>query len=336
MISRLLADGAVEELVAALRARAYDHEQPTYQPFDAFLTSLSSAGVRRHLRFLDHLVKPIPKSGASLLDIGSGYGLNIVLLRLVGFESVCGIEVVPGIASLSRVLIEAAGDVLGVDVGACAIYEANAERTGLPNESFDCVTAMEIISHTPSLDRLFREINRVLIPGGELIISDGNNVSCPSCRRTRLRNWSKTRAKELPERVAFIRKRFPSLDKHAVATFALHTELYSKEMVLVEVGRALGDDSLPMAVYVGGSAPVYFETGLWDERGFRPAELVADLRGYGFEARARVYVGAARAAPFAVADRVVNLLPNRLRFLMRPSFLCHATKIGTPTYLVDV
>ena len=331
----MLADGAVEELVGTLRARARDFPSPEYQPFEAFLDSLTSAGVRRHVRFLDRLVGPTPKSHTSLLDIGSGYGLNIVLLRLLGFDSVCGIEVVPSIASLSRLVIETAGAVLGVDVTACAVYETDAECCGLPSESFDGVTAIEMISHVPSLDRLLREVNRVLAPGGDLIIADGNNLSCPSCRRLRRRWWREARARQLPQRVAFIRESFPSLDEHTVASFALHTELYSKDRVLVEVGRALHDDHMPMALDLGYNAPVFFETGLWVERGFFPADLVADLRGYGFEANARVYVGAARGTPFALADRLVNLLPDRVRFLVRGSFVCHATKTGSPTYLVD-
>jgi len=332
--SPLLPDGAVEELVRALRVHARDFPHPSYQPFESFLNSLSSAGVRRQFRFLDYLVGPAPKSRAPLLDIGSGYGLNIVLLRLLGFESVGGIEAVPGIASLSRLLIDTAGSVLGFDVGECIVHEADAECSGLRGESFECVTAIEMVSHASSFDRLLREVNRLLTPGGELLISDGNNLSCPSCRRLRRRQWSAARADELRQRVAFISENFPSVDEQAVASFALHTELYSKDMVLAEVSRALCDDHMPMALYFDGNAPVFFETGQWIERGFFPAELEADLRGYGFDACARAYVGAARGAPFALADRVVNLPPPRLRFLARPSFVRRGTKTGDPTYLV--
>jgi SAM-dependent methyltransferase len=332
--SRLISDGAVEELVAELHARAYGRRYPSYQPFQPFLSRLSTAEVRHHLLFLDHLVGPIPRAGTSLVDMGSGYGLDILLLRLLGFESVCGIEVVPDIAVLSRLLLQAAKDVLGVDVGGCTVYEADAERTGLPAGSFDRVTAIEMISHSPSLDRLFREMNRLLAPGGELIISDGNNLSCIPYRLWLRRKWQETRARELPQRVAYIREHFPSLAEHAAATLALHTELYSRDTVLVEIARALEDDILPMALYDPGNAPIYFETGLWDERGFFPAELAESLRGYGFDARVRVYLGAGRGEPFAVADRIANLLPDRLRFLLRANFICRATKTGPPSYLV--
>jgi SAM-dependent methyltransferase len=333
--SHVIPDGAVDELVAELHARAGHRRYPSYQPFRPYLDSLSTAGVRQHLQFLDYLVGPSPRTGISLLDVGSGYGLDLLLLRLLGFESVCGIEIVPDIAALSRLLLQAAGDVLGVDVGACTVEEADAERTGLPAGSFDRVTAIEMISHTPSLDRLLREMNRLLTPGGVLIISDGNNLSCTPYRLWLARKWQETRDRELPQRVACIQEHFPLLDEQAAVTLALHTELYSRERMLVEIARALEDDILPMALYTPGQAPIYFETGLWDERGFYPAELVESLRGYGFDACARTYLGAGRGGPFVMADRIANMLPDRVRFLMRPNFICYATKTGEPTYLVN-
>jgi len=51
------------------------------------------------------------------------------------------------------------------------------EGLPFPDASFECVIAGEIIEHVPNPDALLREIRRVLIPGGTLVLSTPNMVS---------------------------------------------------------------------------------------------------------------------------------------------------------------
>lgn len=323
----------VAELAKHLRETLHD-ESPSYQPLEPFLASLTPAHVLQQLRFLEHVFRPVGVGKGSLLEVGSGYGFNLLYLAHLGFRTCHGIEIVPSIFSLSRKVLAAAPRFLDRDLSGCEVFEGDAERTSFEDGSYDRVLAIEMISHSPSIDRLLRETNRLLAPDGIFVISDGNNIGCRSYRRVRFKKWAAVRERELPLRVAFIRRKFPDVGPQGAASLALHTELYSREALLAIIPQTVEGGPLPMALHAPGTAPVYFDTGVWDEAAFYPPSFRHDLRGYGFKASVRIYAGGGRTAVYALAERLVNMLPDRLRFTVRPTFLCYARKVGPPTYLV--
>jgi ubiquinone/menaquinone biosynthesis C-methylase UbiE len=50
------------------------------------------------------------------------------------------------------------------------VIEGSAEKTGLPDDFFDLVTAIETYYFWPSLPNAFQEIKRILKPGGKLLM----------------------------------------------------------------------------------------------------------------------------------------------------------------------
>lgn len=98
---------------------------------------------------------------ASLLDLGCGRGFLLDRLADTGLTGLTGMDVYEDVASGRWGY--ARGDV----------------TSGLPfdDASFECVVAGEIIEHVPDPDHLLREIRRVLVPGGTLVISTPNMVS---------------------------------------------------------------------------------------------------------------------------------------------------------------
>ncbi len=112
-------------------------------------------GRRRVLRAeLDRLLLP---ERASLLDAGCGSGRTLV--ELARYGDVAGIDVSP-------VAVTAARRRGFEDVRLGAV-----EELPFADESFDVVTCLDVIEHTPDDVRVLRELLRVTRPGGAAIVT---------------------------------------------------------------------------------------------------------------------------------------------------------------------
>jgi len=99
---------------------------------------------------------PLP-AGAQLLDAGCGSGRT--LLELQRYGSVSGIELSSQAAELAR----ARGD-FDVRIG-------RLEELPWDPQTFDLVTCMDVIEHTPDDRATLRELRRVCKPGGWLLLT---------------------------------------------------------------------------------------------------------------------------------------------------------------------
>ena len=106
--------------------------------------------------FLD---EPIP--GSRLLDIGCGKGDYLARMRGRGWE-VEGLEVDSEAVDNARAR------------HGLTIHHGALETLGLPDNSFDAVTANHVIEHVHEPIALIRECLRVLKPGGVLVLATPN------------------------------------------------------------------------------------------------------------------------------------------------------------------
>ena len=107
------------------------------------------------------------KSTDYVLDIGCGNGLEVrYLLRKA--------ELVYGLDS-SKVSLAVAADInkKAIDDGRCEILEGDVLHLPFNDDGLDVVTAFESVYFWEDLDAAFKEIYRVLIPGGHLLICNG-------------------------------------------------------------------------------------------------------------------------------------------------------------------
>ena len=103
---------------------------------------------------------------AKVLDCGCGGGANMKrLLKKCPQGIVKGIDYSPVSVQKARSLNQSA-----IQEGRCVVWQGSVEQIIFAKDWFDAVTAFETVYFWPELPQCFREIHRMLKPGGMFLI----------------------------------------------------------------------------------------------------------------------------------------------------------------------
>src|SRR5689334_12297643 len=229
-----------------------------------------------------------PFNGGTVLDFGSKFGHLAPVLKSMGAGQVVNVDVDDEYLRDGERFI---GEVTGA-----RFVKSDDCHLDLESESVDFVLMKEVISHiNPALlFTCFQEVARVMQPGAELVVSDGNNLDRPEVREDLMSKWCEWEhgaSRELGSnyqtmRGRMIAKAFPDLPPERVDYFARNTSGLHTDRLIATVRRAVEQNTFVERPHRKGQLPVHPGYGTVMERGFNAQWVIGALAEHGLRGEA--------------------------------------------------
>jgi ubiquinone/menaquinone biosynthesis C-methylase UbiE len=170
--------------------------------------------------YLARYLEELPVKGRRVLEIGLGFGTVGQSLAARG-ALYHGADIAPGPVAVMQDRLRW----LGKAEESTAV-QASALELPWDDETFDVVVSIGCLHHTGDLQRAVSEVNRVLVPGGVVLVMLYNAHSCRQLIRVPRRRWQEFRTgRSAAESVRAM------YDANTAGEAAPHTEYLSRRQV---------------------------------------------------------------------------------------------------------
>ncbi|OGC09213.1 hypothetical protein A2V82_14355 [candidate division KSB1 bacterium RBG_16_48_16] len=291
------------------------------EDFDLYFKRLNSPkGAEIFLRHILNLLRiaRAPIYGKSILDAGCGFGMTSLALRLLGAQRVVGIDLKRERLDIFCRMLNS----LPFAIDGISMHNMSVTDMAFRDQSFDMILVNEAISHYNDVGRFFNESQRILTPGGVLIVSDGNNYSNPLLRRKNIKLWQTLEQgpdgitvwghrieKSLKtQRGEIIADFCPGLHKNEVDMLAATTSGLYGTRLLDAVRRYVATGKKPRQPYSRGRCPRNPVLGTLMEMAFDPYELMRRMSPLGFDVRVHSHFFGARGSLLYYFNRLLSYL----------------------------
>lgn len=273
-----------------------------------------------------HAFETVRGSGAILMDAGCGFGHNAVWSVLMGAKHVIAVDCDPMKIEGCRRMADAYGvtDRMTICLG-------DVHHLAIPDGSVQAVINFECLEHFEDLSAFFRDIARVLEPGGRFYGRTSANALSPidNVRRQRFYRFIE-RTRFVPEREAMLRNWFPNCDAATIHRLAVGTRGLAKDAIRCRANAILNDGASPTSRF---STAVNPNTGEWAERLVNPYSVAAAMRSAGFRAsvlRSRHFITGThwRRRAYNLFGKLITVT-HPLSLAVSPSIEIFGDRLGT-------
>jgi 2-polyprenyl-3-methyl-5-hydroxy-6-metoxy-1,4-benzoquinol methylase len=163
-----------------------------------------------------------------VLDAGSGFGLNSVILRILGAEIVYSLDFLDDCVRSAKRLTEM------MKIRNIYPIMGLAEELGkyFEPESFDIIFCVEAVSHFRDTAAFFSEAAKALRKNGHLLIVDSNNGMNPGIVARTRKEWQRIEKVFCMRREQLISVAFPDIERSRASELAKSTVgLHGKEIL---------------------------------------------------------------------------------------------------------
>jgi SAM-dependent methyltransferase len=238
---------------------------------------------------------PARLEGGVAVDIGCKYGHVMPLFLARGARAAIGVDVVEEYLAVAR-------RVVGAIYPPASFLKSKAGYLPIESGSVSFVLLNEVISHVNPmyLPNLYFEVARILRPGGHLVISDGNNIANPDCRRDLTDVYDawengpsgRKTSRDVVDgafvdiRRRLIRERHRALSDAEVDYLARNTSGLFGDYLAETVDRYVAGGGFVARPYRHGICPTSpLDGGAVMEFGYHPKQVVMTLAAFGIHAR---------------------------------------------------